>query len=457
LPPYLKIKTMKHTNIAVALGALGFSICSLGVLAQEKPAATEPAGDYSLKASSVGAADTGTQPLAAPTYGMAGTGFTTVHATDGILTARIPERAAPIKTDGGVFFYPSVFVGIGHNDNVLGTPTNQIKSAFLNVSPEVVAELKNRGDRYTAKATIDALQYDSSHDDDFVAHDVRVAGDNYFSQRARMGWSIGHIGAVDPRGWTQRTESTNPDKWTASVLEGRFIYGAPEAAGRVELDVNYVPKRYQNNRTFTEVADVNVTEIAGRVFYRIGSRTLAFVEARQTQYDYTSSAAIDSNTERNYNLGVTWEATAATTGVVKVGHLSKNFDLAGLSDFSGTSWEASVRWLPLSYSAFDLTASRSTADPTGLGDYLLNTGASLAWVHRWTGYVNTRVSYGSLRTSFAAASRLDTAKTWNAMVSYNVLRWLTLGVDYAHIDRSSTDPTAAFRRNVVMLTANVTL
>jgi hypothetical protein len=301
------------------------------------------------------------------------------------------------------------------------------------------------------------MQYDSSHDDDFVAHDVRVAGDNYFSARSRLGWSIGHMGAVDPRGATQRTISTNPDRWNATVAEGRYIYGAPDAAGRVEFDVSYVPKRYQNNRTFTEVADVDVSQFAGRFFYRVGARTLMFVEARQTKYDYKSATSIDNNTERNYNVGVTWEATAATTGVVKFGHLSKNFDLAGISDFSGTSWEASVRWLPLSYAAFDLSTSRSTADPTGVGDYVLNTGSSLAWVHRWTGYLNSRVAYSSLRSSYAAAARVDTTKTWSATVSYNVLRWLTLGIDYANIDRSSDDPTAAFRRNVVMFTANLTL
>lgn len=36
-------------------------------------------------------------------------------------------------------------------------------------------------------------------------------------------------------------------------------------------------------------------------------------------------------------------------------------------------------------------------------------------------------------------------------------RWLTMGVDLARTDQSSSDPTAEFKRNVIMFTLSATL
>jgi hypothetical protein len=56
--------------------------------------------------------------------------------------------------------------------------------------------------------------------------------------------------------------------------------------------------------------------------------------------DYDSALSTEDNTERRYYLGYTWDATAATTGVVKIGRMTKDFDAAGRAGYSGSSWEA---------------------------------------------------------------------------------------------------------------------
>ena len=415
--------------------------------------------EYSLKDNPVSSSEDRIGPaVSAPSYGLSGSGFrTTRRSDDYILTAPPPDHGAPIKTEGGIFFYPSVFLAVGNNDNVLASTDNPKKSSFLNTSPAVVGELKTHGDRYTVAAALNDMAYRDSSADNFLNHDIRFAGDNYFSSRARMGWSVGHIGSIDPRGSTQRTLSENPDRWHAEVAEGRFLYGAPGATGRFEFDVNYVAKRYDNNRTITEVADVDRSEAGGRFYYRVGTRTMAFAEARQTDYDYKSALSGEDNTERRYYLGVAWEATAATVGTIKLGRLNKDFKQAGRSDFSGGSWEAAVRWLPLTYSAVDFSTSRQASDATGYGDYLVNTEATVAWSHKWTSYVVSRLSFDSMKSRFAGTDRVDTLHTVHATANYDLLRWMTVGVDYAHMNRSSNTVGAPYNRNIVMLTLNLTL
>jgi hypothetical protein len=415
-------------------------------------------GDYSLKGSAVGTPSDKSAQSAASPYSLSGTGFTGQRSSQQVIrTAPVPANGAPIKTGYGVFYYPSVFSGIGYNDNVLSTPDNKTASAFLNVSPELVAEMKNRGDRYTASFSGNMTDYFSSRDDNYANYEAWLAGDNYFSQRVRTGWKLGYISGSDPRGTTQRAISSQPDHWTGPSFDGTAIYGASSASGRLEGDLSYLAKRYNNNRDQTYVADLDQTTVAGRFYNRIGTRSMLLAEIRNTDYQYTVSEPNDTNTERRYYVGLTWEATAATTGTVKVGRMTKSFADANRPGFSGASWEAGVRWMPLSRTALDLESSKSTADPTGYGNFQINTSNSLSWNHQWTGYVTSRVSAGRVQTDYAGTTRNDTIDTLSGTVNYSVLRWLNIGIDYANTNRTSTDSTAEFKRNVVMFVVNATL
>lgn len=373
-----------------------------------------------------------------------------------LLTAPVGSAAA-YKTESGVYFYPSLFVGLGYNDNVTSAATNAISSSMTYLAPQLIGELKHKGDRFTALASVNNVTYGSSSPDNTTNSELRVAGDHFFTARARGAWAFGQVRSTDPRGSNNRPISSEPDRWTSNNADGRFIYGAPEAKGRLEFDVGVANKTYDNNRALTAVSDVNTTSYAARMFYRLGSRSLALGEFRNAQNSYPSALSTDSNTERRYYVGLTWDATAATTGIVKVGRMTKDFDIAGREAYAGESWEASVRWMPLTYTTVDLQTSRATADSTGFGSYNLLTNTNLAWNHQWTRSLTSRAAFGVLKTDFGGTTRSDSATNYSLTVEYAVMRWLKLGVDWAGTDNSSNVPAAAFKRNVTMFTVNASL
>jgi hypothetical protein len=137
--------------------------------------------------------------------------------------------------------------------------------------------------------------------------------------------------------------------------------------------------------------------------------------------------------------------------------MTKDFDIAGKSGYSGASWEATVRWLPLSYSAIDLQSKRETVDSTGVGNYTLNTGTDLIWSHNWSRSLSSRVLLGTLNSDYSGSGRSDTANNFSVAADYAVLRWLRLGVDVATTDSQSNVASAAFKRDVIMLTLNASL
>ncbi len=426
---------MNNNKLVICMTAVTSLVCGVAI-AQTSPA-PQPGGS---------------------TYGLSGTSISGSNKSSAlILTAPVNPDAAPIKTETGVYFYPSVSVGAGHNDNLRLTSSNQISSNFLTVSPSVVAELKRRGDRYTAQASLSNTTYASSSSDNTLNSNIGIAGDNYFTSRARAGWALGVVNGTDPRGSTQRTASANPDRWRSTNADARFIYGAPEAQGRMELDLGLRDKVYTNNRINTAVADVNGYSVAARAYYRVGTRTMALAEFRDAKANYPSALATDSNTERRYYAGLTWDATAATTGIVKVGRMTKDFDLSSRQGYSGGSWEATARWLPRTYSAFDLKTARATADSTGVGIFTLNTSTDLVWSHKWSQTLSSRVSAGVLSTDFAGTARSDKAKNFGFAVDYALARWVRFGVDVATTNNSSSAPDFTYKRNIFMLTLNASL
>lgn len=423
------------------------------------PAENPEAGAYQLRGGAIEASGNASSQTAVTTpYELPNTGISGSRGSSQvILTTPVPERGAPFRTENGIFLYPSVFVGYGYNDNVLSSRSNQLASRLVNISPQVMAEMKRHGDRYTAMVVANHTSYSNSSDDNYTSYEAWVAGDNYFTARARMGWTLGQVNSFDPRGGSLRPTSSSPDRWHAPTLRGRFIYGAPEAAGRIEIDVDTKHKRYDNNRTVTEAIDLDDNGQAGRFFYRLGSRSLAMIEASKRVFDYTSATATEDNTDRRLYLGYTWEATAATTGIVKFGRMTKRFVQTDRDQFSGSTWEATVRWLPRTYSELEFQSVKGAENSTGIGNYLLSTNNSIAWKNKWSSNFSTVATMGLSKSQYAGTSRADNNRRISFTVHYNFRRWLTLGADFANTDLQSTDPTAEWKRNVIMLTSTFTL
>lgn len=452
-----------HKKIILAGAVVVLPLClASAALAQSAivvPPSTTPSdsGAYSLKGAALPPASAKPQQ-AASIYELKSTNISgSASASQVMLTTPIDPAAAAYKTESGIYLYPSAFVGAGYNNNLTSVATNTVGSNFVNLSPQLVAEMKHKGDRYTALASLNSVRYGSSSGDNYNNSEFNVAGDHYFTSRASAGWSVGRVDGSDPRGSTERANSEAPDQWHMNNINARFNYGAMEAPGRFEFDVGLQDKTYENNRAATATADLTLNSLAGRFLYRLGTRTHALAEIRNANARYASALSSDSNTERRYYAGVTWEATAATTGIVKVGRMTKDFDLAGKAGFGGGSWEATVRWLPRTYSAIDLKTARTTADASGAGNYELKTSNDVIWNHKWTQSLSSRVSLGNLKTDFVGVGRTDTATNYALTIDYSVLRWLKIGIDIAGTDNTSSAATEAFKRNVTMLTLNATL
>jgi hypothetical protein len=367
------------------------------------------------------------------------------------------DRAASVQMgDSPFFFTPYIGVAAGRDSNLFYAPNNERASNLYVVSPGFKIDARTEASVVQLTHLSQFGEYTSSSDDDYQDHTTRFQADTAFDQRTFLRFGYDYLHLHDPRGSTDRAVSTRPDVYRLSTPSVTFAYGAPGAQGRVEAYYSEGHKDYLNNRETTEASDRLTREYGGAFYWRVAPKTYALAEVRLDNLLYDDPASPSSH-ERRYYLGVSWEATAATTGTVKVGRLEKKFDNGELPDFSGSSWEADILWAPRTYSKFDFFTARQTNESTGLGNFILTDYYGVNWNHDWSSKVTTGILARYQTDDYQGFDRRDKTTTLGFKVGYRFRRWCTLGAEYDYTHRDSSLDNFDYDKSLYLLTATLTL
>jgi len=387
----------------------------------------------------------------------AGTAFAQMHAPG---SAVEPRGAGGIPV-GPLSVYPGLDLAQGYDDNLFWTASNPKSSAYTVVTPYVRAEAKPGPHRFDATLRVSNGHFWSSLADNYTDYSLLGNGEFVFDGRTglmlRAEFRHGH----DSRGSTDAAFTSTPNQWNNYGTSGVFRYGALGAQGRIEVDAGAFALRYTNHSSTTDGLEHNTLHLGGTFFWRFMPRTEVFVQARHTDFHYTNERAgpTQSSGENNYYLGLRWEATAKTSGTLKLGYLTKNFDSSALKDYGNFAWEAGVRWSPLTYSVFDFTTSKMTHESTGIGSAIASNNYRVTWNHAWNSRLRTQALAGYQKDDFLQSSpyRQDDVTTFGARVSYDFRRWLLIGAEYTRSNRNSTESFYDYKRNLYLLTVGATL
>jgi hypothetical protein len=357
--------------------------------------------------------------------------------------------------DSPLFFSPYLGLAVGHDDNLFLSHSNKKASNLYIVSPGFKIDARSPGMVFQTRYQGQIGRYTSSSADNYLDHALMTQLDTAFSQRTflRVGYDYFH--GHDPRGSTDRPISGRPDTFKTSTPYATFAFGAPGAQGRVELYGSSAHKDYFNNRAFTQFADRDTNEVGGAFYWRVAPKTYALFEARQTDIKYEIFSP-NGGEERRYYAGVSWEATAATTGTLKVGQLRRKFD-GPIPSASATSWEGLVTWAPRTYSRLDFYTSRQTNESTGLGSFILTSVGGVTWTHDWSSILMTGVNLRYQRDAYQGFNRTDNTKLLGFKVGYRFRPWMTLGAEYNHTTRDSNSTIFEYDKNLYLLTATATM
>ena len=377
------------------------------------------------------------------------------YSYPGTTTAPTTGAASMQVGDSPLFFGPYIGLAAGHDDNLFLSNTDQKSSTLYVTSPGFKLDARSPNSVLQFNYQGQIGRYVESRDDDYVDHTARAQADMAFGGRTFLRLGYDYIRSHDPRGSTDRAISTRPDKYVLYAPSATFAFGAPGAQGRVEVYYADGHKRYINNSATTAAAERDTTEYGGALYWRVMPKTYLLAEVRQTDISYELSNPF-SGYERRYYGGVSWEATAATTGTLKVGQLRRNFD-SNLPSASATSWEGLVTWAPRTYSSFDFYTSRQTSESTGLGSFILSEVTGVTWNHAWSSALNTAVLARYQKDEYQGFDRTDNTKTLGFKVGYRFRRWLVFGAEYNYNQRDSNQNVFEYDKNLYMLTATASM
>jgi polysaccharide biosynthesis protein VpsM len=373
---------------------------------------------------------------------------------------------------GPVFLTPTVESRLGYVDNLLRSKDDEKSTGMSTIKPRVQAWLQNGLNTYSFTYELANYTYFDSSDDNFTDNIFNLDVHHEFNARNVVNLFGEYYAGHEERG-TGLTEGLTEDSEAAELIDkpveldrtiigGDYTYGSQASRGRVKLAARGTEHDYQNYDRYTRYRNRDEARYDGTLFWRVAPRTDALAEVRyiDTEYDQTnprdSAGSLDSE-EFNYLVGLTWEATAKTSGSVKVGMFDRTYDSGARSDDDGFSWEVDVTYRPRTYSSFNLESRRFSDETNGLGNAVDANKTTLTWKHEWNTRSSTSLSLGGGTEDYTGSPREDDVFNVEASYNYRFRRWVDFGLGYRFEDRDSGLKYYDYSRNEVFMEARLSL
>lgn len=388
----------------------------------------------------------------------------------GLVGANQYNNAADIPL-GAFSFTPTVDVEFGYDDNVTSSETDIIGSSYnfvapqFNLSSEVGTSVFTLGYRLVNESYFSSSQDDAT--DHFLSGRAELSLNAYNKLVVSLGYEDGH----DDRGtvFTLGTGSDveEPDQFKQSQFDTMYTYGSAGADGRIEMSLNIRELDYDREDIDYQVRDRTISTLGGTFYYRIGQNTDATFDLQYATVDYKVARdpanPLDSGTTTAL-LGVSWEATALTSGYAKLGYEKKEFDVGTREGFSGADWALGVIYEPNIRSEIEFSSSTNTNETNGDGNFIRSQTHRVQWRHDWLERVRTSTSlmyrnekYEGVTSSDGVASREDDTVSASARAYYQFRRWFNVELGYTFSKRNSNRDLINFDRNQVHLNFFITL
>jgi hypothetical protein len=367
---------------------------------------------------------------------------------------------------GNLALTPTLEVKQGYTDNLFDSSNDKKSTSITTVRPSFNLQGQKGGLTAGLNASLEHGIHYSSRNDDYTDKALSVYSTMEFSSRTKLDLIAEYLKLHDARDDSGSGNSLTTDqadkasRFTRKNLGATVTYGTRESTGQIIVKANLSDKEYDNFREFTAAKDLQTRGLTGTFFYRVSPKTRLLLEGRYTDIEYDLSTVRRDNTLTKLLIGAEWDATAKTTGAARFGVARKDFDSPSRDDFSGANWEVSMSWAPRTYSVFDISTNRSTEDASqGEGDYIDTTNWELGWSHEWNERLGSRISYNWLNEDYADSptGKDEDTETATIGLTYDMRRWLTLGVDVSHEVFDSNQVNADYKTNKIFFTVEGSL
>jgi hypothetical protein len=368
----------------------------------------------------------------------------------------------PIEV-GNLQFVPTLSMSATDDDNIFRNEASPLESWVYNIRPRLLTTLESGANQFTLDLAADKGEYAETDEDDYTDWNAALNADFELNSSNLLGFNLRHNDAHEFRG-TGFSQGDAipllPDEYEEDTVGAYYQLGNNESLGRIRLNIGAYEKDYSNNIALTRYRE-REEDLWGAAFYwNLSPRTALVLEYRNREIEYgaTLPGTASLNSEEQYVfVGIEWEATAATTGSLRIGEGEKDFVAAPQADQDLPSVEGDITWAPVDYSIVTLFASQIFDETEGFGNAVERRTAGVNWDHDWSQRFSSNVNITLSSTDHLGSTREDDYDTYSLGFTYSAARWLDFGVDFGREDRQSNVAGLSMDRNFIALRLDASL
>lgn len=358
----------------------------------------------------------------------------------------------------GMIFYPAVGVGVSTDDNINRTPVNEQSATIYHLRPALGIQTGKNATRFKAGYIGNYAKYTGTKLDDLYSYDdhnlyAAVSGYGKKSSYNVIGdYMHGHDSVS---GNSINDNLRRFDTWDRYSLLGSTDLGARGARVNLRLDGLLENKR----QDILKSLDYDTAALGAMLKLRLGGKTYGVLEGGWRDWDYKNSNA---DADRYYvRLGVSWEATAKTKGLLSYGTEKYNPDNPGVpivSDEPGptfgsneksknSTWQGSIDWEVRLRDLIRFGTYKGSRNSNGTGSHRVSTRYTIGWTHDWSERIRTNLGYMDGTDDYKGTDRFDDLLKYNFDLSYKFRRNMLLRGTYIFEDLDSNVELVSYDRN----------
>ena len=354
---------------------------------------------------------------------------------------------------------PSLESDIVVDDNLFRRENDEIDTVVGIISPRLLASYTDEVNSYQLELSGSKGLVSANSEDDYSTW--LVAGDAHveLTERHLFDLNFSYDDSIQPRGtgWSQFGDLPDePDELARRDFGLAYQLGASDALARLQLAVNNTDLDFSNNQEFREGRDYERVGWRATILFNALPRTDIILEARGADFNYDQNltdldgmtAELD-NKEAYAFVGISWEATALTTGSIRIGRGRKQFSSPSRRDFNEPTFELGLEYAPLTYSTFNFTATQDFSEGIGIGDAVKRRAYNLNWRHSWTERFYSEVNLNSQDDDYVGSTLSDQFDRYSARMVFEFQRWLEFSVGLLAENRDFSDGSFSYARTAL--------
>ena len=256
--------------------------------------------------------------------------------------------------------------------------------------------------------------------------------------------------------------STEQDKFSTNFLTARASY---DFSPKLEFMVDFSNFVVDYDASRNDYRDRTDDSWSAYVYYKFRAKTSIFAQYQNVNVRYDLNSDYDNKVGSVYG-GLQWDMTAKSSGSIRVGSTSKDYDNSLISDEDDVVFELQVDYIFSPKTDFQLRAFRQNSESNILGvNSILRSRFNAKVNYRPASRITCILDFeytqddyeGDLNYGGIIKERKDSLYLFIPSVEYSFRKWLTAKASYYYMERDSNFSDFDYSTNTFLVSLTAAL